>query len=106
MGYIYLFECASDHNTSYKIGFTKNKNISKRISSLQTGNKDTIKCVDIFKTKHKRKIETTLHNRFNYCRLEGEWFDLDIKDVANFKDTCENIEKNFDSLKDNPFFKK
>jgi hypothetical protein len=105
MGYIYLLECVSDDSTSYKIGFTKNKDISKRVSSLQTGNKDKIKCVDVFKTNHDRKIETSLHNQFKYCKLEGEWFDLNIRDIANFKSTCDRLEKNFDILKNNnPFY--
>jgi cyclopropane fatty-acyl-phospholipid synthase-like methyltransferase len=106
MGFVYLLECVSDYDTSYKIGFTKNKNISKRISSLQTGNKDKIKCINMFETDHGRKLETYLHNHYNYCKLNGEWFNLNISDVSNFDKTCQNAEKNFNALIENPFFNK
>jgi len=104
-GYIYLFECVSDYETTYKIGYTRNKDTKKRIRGLQTGNKNKIKCIDIFKTKHGRKVETTLHNLYSFKREGGEWFDLDYGDVLQFQDTCQKIEDNFDILDkyDNPF---
>ena len=97
--YVYLLECVSNWETTYKIGFTKNKNISKRIKGLQTGNKDVIKCIDIFETHHGRKVETALHNFYAGQRLGGEWFDLELKDVIRFQDLCGNIEKNLDKVK-------
>lgn len=103
MGFVYLLECSDDDHTEYKIGFTKK--IKPRTSQLQTGNSEEIKELCRFETKHNRKLETALHNQFSYCRKNGEWFNLDIKDIANFLNTCERIENNFNSLKDNPFFK-
>lgn len=104
-GYIYLFECVSDYETTYKIGFTRNKDMKKRIRGLQTGNKDKIKCIDIFETKHSRSVETALHQFYSFKREGGEWFDLDLVDVVNFKSTCQRIEDNIDILEDynNPF---
>lgn len=97
-GYIYLFECVSDNETSYKIGFTRNKDFKRRIRGLQTGNKDKISCVDNFQTKYGRKVEIALHNFFSHKRKGGEWFILDLEDVVSFKLACQRIEENFDAL--------
>lgn len=98
-GYVYLLECVSDYETTYKIGYTRNKDIKKRIKNLQTGNKDKIKCVDVYESeRHAKKIETTLHNLYSFKRKGGEWFDLDCGDVLQFQDTCQKIEDNFDIL--------
>lgn len=108
IGYIYLLECVSDSETTYKIGFTKNKDIKKRISNLQTGNKDKIKCINFFKTVHGRVVEISLHNLYSHKRKGGEWFELEINDVVNFLPACEMIEKNISILEsfNNPFIKK
>jgi hypothetical protein len=37
--------------------------------------------------------------------MNGEWFKLSETDVENFLAICERLEKGFDALKDNPFFK-
>ena len=105
-GYIYLFECVSNHDTSYKIGFTKNKNVNKRILNLQTGNKDKINCLYLFETNIGRKVETILHNMYSHRKIKNEWFNLEITDVASFISNCERVEKNLDALKDNHFFNK
>ncbi|NPV12878.1 MAG: hypothetical protein HPY57_13990 [Ignavibacteria bacterium] len=97
-GYIYLFKCVSDYETTYKIGYTRNKDFKKRIKGLQTGNKDKITCIDFFKTKYGRMVETTLHNLYSHKRKGGEWFELDLQDVVNFKLSCQKIEDNFKAL--------
>lgn len=104
-GYVYLLECVSDYDTTYKIGFTRNKDIKKRIKNLQTGNKNKIKCINLFKTNHGRNVETALHNLYSYKREGGEWFDLELQDVITFKETCEMIENNLDILENmnNPY---
>ena len=104
MGFIYLLECTDENQTVYKIGFTKGS-VKNRIKNLQTGNSYEIKELCVFETKY-IKLETTLHNQFSHCRKTGEWFNLNISDVANFLNTCEKIERNFDLLKDNYFFNK
>ena len=106
VGYIYLIECVTDYEQTYKIGFSKNKNIEKRLINLRTGNPGTLKIIDVFETKHNRRVETALHSKFNSKRKKGEWFEMDIDDVANFQKICENIEEGFDILKqhNNPFY--
>ena len=104
-GYIYLFECVSDWETTYKIGYTRNKDFKKRISGLQTGNKDKIRCVEYFTSLHGRKVETAMHNLYSYKRKGGEWFDLELSDITNFQNACQKLEDNFTILEEhnNPF---
>jgi len=107
MAIIYLIESVRDYDTVYKIGFTKsNTSKNNRIRNLQTGNDGKLNIIFEFKTKHGKLLEKSLHNSFSHKKIRNEWFDLDIKDVANFNKNCELIEKNFDALKDNHFFNK
>ena len=105
-GYVYLLECVSDYETTYKIGYTRNKDVKKRIKSLQTGNKDKMRCINIYESpNHAKRIEITLHNLYSFKREGGEWFKLELNDITNFKSTCQKIEENFDILDEynNPF---
>lgn len=107
MGYVYLLECSDNDSTFYKIGFTKNSIISKRIKNLQTGNKDEIRELYKYKTLYDRKLEIAIHNYFTHNRCKkGEWFQIELKDVVNFINICEKFEKGFDALKDNTYFNK
>ena len=109
MNYIYLIEAIGDHETKYKIGFTKDeKNLQKRLKSIQTGNPYKCKILQTFKTKFSRKVETSLHNKFSDRRQNGEWFNLDLEHVINFIKYCETIENNYTILNkfENPFLKK
>jgi hypothetical protein len=105
MGFIYLLECSNDDSTLYKIGYTK-KSVKSRIDKLQTGNPYQIREIANFESSHGRRVESTLHNLYKHKNIKNEWFNLDIKEVANFIQNCERIEKTFDSLKENPFFNK
>lgn len=105
---IYLISCTSHDNTEYKIGFSKDeKNAKLRLKSHQTGNPYPCKIEYIYKTKHKRKVENTLHRMYSHGRKEGEWFSLEMSDVVNFIQICDKIEKSFDILykENNHFFK-
>lgn len=109
MNYIYLIEAIGEHETKYKIGFTKDeKNLKIRLRTIQTGNPYKCKIIKTFKTKYKRKVEITLHNKFKPFRQKGEWFNLDLEQVTNFTKYCETIEDNFSFLEKsgNPFFNK
>jgi uncharacterized protein YebE (UPF0316 family) len=100
--YIYLLEDVTDNNILiYKIGFATN--IVKRMKAHRTSNPSFI-LVNSFETKYNRKVETALHNIHKSKLYGGEWYCLDDDDVNKFTEKCEMIEKNFDSLKDNPFF--
>lgn len=104
MTIIYLLECKNDDSVLYKIGSTKN--VENRIKKLQTGNPYEIKEIAKFESSHGQLVERALHNGFGYCRKKGEWFQIELKDVVNFINICEKIEKGFDALKDNTYFNK
>lgn len=95
MDIIYLLQ---DQVGYYKIGFTKNS-AEKRIKGLQTGNSGDLDIIYEFKTNHKRKLETALHNRFKHMHYNREFYMLDDAEVSNFIETCNTIEKGLDSLK-------
>ena len=105
MSTIYLIESIRDYDTVYKIGYTKLDNAKNRLMQLQTGNDGNLKIINEYKTNYKTKLETSLKNLYKHKKIKNEWFYLDIKDIANFLEICERLEKGFDALKDNPFFK-
>ena len=107
MPIIYLIESVRDYDTVYKIGYTKSNNAKKnRIRNLQTGNDGKLTIVQEYHTNYGTSLERSLHNIYNHKNIRNEWFELDIKDIAKFKETCEKIENNFEALKDNPFIQK
>ena len=86
----------------YKIGYSKSKeSLQGRVKSLQTGCPVKIEVV--------KTIEGTLddekqiHNSFNQCREEGEWFkfnDFLLKKVCDYMGKLENENnKNFITIK-------
>lgn len=92
--FIYLIRC--DLSGHYKIGIAKS--IQSRMKQLQTGQSSTLTLMDSFESEYASKIEKALHNRFSYCRLEGEWFEFSFKEVSEFKGLCFKIENNFKFL--------
>jgi len=98
MDYIYLLESREELQYIYKIGFTKN--IDLRIKQLRTANPD-LSIITFFKTKHKRKLESTLHKLFSHKHYKQEFFLLEFEDVKNFIPLCNKIEQNLDLLENN-----
>lgn len=71
----FVYFISDGENT--KIGIAKDMN--KRLNSLQVGNPKKLKIVSFIPCvteNSARKIEKFLHNSFQCCRLEGEWFKL------------------------------
>lgn len=106
VSYIYLIESITDYEHVYKIGYTKNKNIKNRLRTLKTGNHGDVKVVYMFETKHERKVELAMQQKYYTNRLNGEWFDIDLEDVVNFEKNCQTFEKGFDIMKEynNPYY--
>lgn len=92
MDLIYLLK---DSLGYYKIGFTKNS-IETRIKQLQTGNSGNFEIIFTFKTKHNRKLETSLHNMFKYKHVNREFYELNLEDEEKFKKLCESLELAYD----------
>lgn len=106
LGFIYLIESYTELETLYKIGYTKHENVAKkRIPGLKTGNPAQLTVRSKFATVHGRKVETALHNLYSHKNRDGEWFELENYDVANFLTTCQQIENNCTLLvvSNNPF---
>lgn len=102
-GYVYLI-CDPSNNT-FKIGVTRNLE-SQRIKKLQTGNSTELFLSSIYKTKYPFKLESMLHFKFANKNELNEWFNLDAKDVGQFKNICKETEKVIECLLDNLFFNK
>ena len=105
MGIVYLL-CEWPEE-KYKIGTTK-RDVSKRISELQTGNSNEIIEINRFESDIYKKIEAWLHRKYsNVKTVSGgqEWFMLEDEDVINFTKTCEEVEGTIKYMMEhNPFF--
>lgn len=99
MGYIYLIESIDDHETKYKVGYSKN--VEQRRKQLQTSTDADLKVVYEIETAHKQNVERALHRFYSGKRTEREFFRLDIDDVINFPALCEKIENNLTFLQKN-----
>ena len=104
MAFVYLL-CDSGHDGMFKIGVTKTT-IEKRIKQLQTGNGSEIFIVDYHETDYPYYIERMLHQKFCCDRKVGEWFEMDIDQVKQFKEECHRLEELIITMKDNKFFMK
>jgi hypothetical protein len=101
LDYIYLIESYSEYESTYKIGFTKHKDPIIRLKQLKTGNHSELSVVYLFPTKHKRKIESSLHRQYSGKRISGEWFRLEDDDIINFEKRCKVLEQSFDYIEEN-----
>ena len=104
MGTVYLLGDWSNEGV-YKIGVTRGK-VENRIKKLQTGNSGEIYLVNHYESDHPFILEKMLHTKYFDKRVMNEWFALNIDDVISFKETCNELQKNINALKDNYFFKK
>lgn len=102
-GYVYLI--CDNITEKYKIGVTK-QDINKRLKKLQTGNSTELFVRHYYKTDYPFRMEKMLHNKFNHKRILNEWFDLDDDVIINFPKYCQEVEKQINALKENPFFAK
>lgn len=102
-GFVYLI--CDNKNEVFKIGVTK-KTIEKRIKELQTGNSTELFISKYHESEYPYTVENMLHTHFKIENVLNEWFELSAEDVTNFNETCEEMEKRIEILKDNPFFQK
>jgi len=81
-GFIYIIK--QESTNKYKIGFTENNDIKKRIKSLQTGNPFLLIEVGKFRASSK-KTEKTVHDILKNRRINinNEWLELSKEEVEN-----------------------
>jgi len=103
-GYVYLLTDFDSFPEKFKIGITKQEP-EKRIKQLQTGCSGEIVLLRTYKSKFYKKIEKFLHRKYKKYNSNGgtEWFELPDEEVLTFIEECENAEKMFIPLIDNPF---
>jgi hypothetical protein len=89
-------------NETYKIGVTK-REISKRISELQTGNANKISLLRSYKSDNYLKVERWLHRKHFGSKTEAknEWRHLDDEYVFSFLDDCKLADDNIKFLLEN-----
>lgn len=75
-GYIYLLH--SDHG--HKIG--KAKNVPQRISQFTLKLPYPVELIHTISAKDMAQAEKQLHERFAHARINGEWFALELADIA------------------------
>lgn len=76
-GYVYLIGTPIFH--WYKIGKSVNPEI--RIQDLGILLPFKIKVIGIWKAENHHALETELHDKYKYCRINGEWFRFEHKEV-------------------------
>jgi len=79
MGYVYLFRMGK----YWKLGATND--LLRRGREIKTLLPEKCEVVHSFRTDDPTGIEAYWHRRFESKRREGEWFELNAKDIAAFK---------------------
>lgn len=83
---VYLIS-SGEIDKQYKIGFTR-REVKERLKEFKTGNSNTLEIVSVFESKWGTKIEAILHRRYRNFQIDGEWFNLDEKQVKEFYQDC------------------
>ena len=92
---VYLISCGDGSNKKYKIGYTKNS-VASRLKQLKTGNSSDLIIEKVHTSKWGTKIEAILHRKYSTQRISGEWFDLELFQVADFLKDCQNLDEYFE----------
>ena len=79
-GYIYIAKAGISNH--YKIGFTANSDIDKRISAHQTSSPERLDRIGSFPVSS-IKTEKTIHKKFSHKKVRGEWFELSDEEVKD-----------------------
>ena len=93
--YVYLI--SDINNYTYKIGISNNP--EKRLRTLQTGNDRILKIIHKVFCENYNDVETALHNKYSFLKVNGEWFELSEQDVKNFPESCKKMDENFKLIK-------
>lgn len=100
---VYLICAEINGERLYKIGYTR-REVEKRIKELKTGNAADFYIVNSFKSKWGTKIESQIHQRLKYKKVNGEWFKLSDEDVDSFIDICEQIDNNLEIVSKGTYY--
>ena len=99
MNKVYLISAGDyEEDKRYKIGYTKRK-VLDRIKDFKTGNSQTFEVICEFESIYATQIESALHKKYYYSRIEGEWFILSAAEISEFKEACKFFHDTFELLK-------
>lgn len=87
-GFVYLLKSPSG---AYKIGRTKNPKDRKRTFNVKLPFE--IEFISLIKTPNMVNLERQLHDRFSRKHIDGEWFNLNEKDVQYIKSLEGNVKR-------------
>lgn len=76
----YIYFILNYDSQAVKIGIAKN--VKRRLASLQTSSPSELELLSTIKTKsvnNARKIEKSLHEKFDKNRIRGEWFKANVE---------------------------
>ena len=76
-----------------KIGYSENESPYKRFHQFKTYAPFGAECLGFITTSTPNDLERELHKKFSANRLEGEWFDISIKEVNNVIENYSNREQ-------------
>lgn len=86
----------SDEN-QYKIGYTR-REVEQRVKEFKTGNCNDLQIISVYESEWGTKIEASLHRKFKWKKIDGEWFYLEKEEVKNFINECQSLHDNFELL--------
>jgi Meiotically up-regulated gene 113 len=92
---VYLVSSGVNGQKLYKIGYTR-RDVWDRIREFKTGNASQFEIVDVYNSKWGTKIERHLHTFYKVHKVDGEWFNLTIDQLKDFRRICEISHNNFE----------
>ena len=101
--YVYLImQVDNQGNELFKIGITK-KEISDRLSTLQTGNPNKLSILKFYESTNYKQIERLLHKKYYSNRTEAinEWFSISNEAVMSLIDDCKKLDETLNYIKEN-----
>lgn len=89
-GYVYILKSDSGY---WKIGRAKNP--ANRIETFHVKLPFVVNYEIVIPATGYVALEQELHARFDYCRVNGEWFELTDGDIADLKREFKNVAEQF-----------
>lgn len=89
-GYVYILRSDSGY---WKIGRAKNP--ANRLKTFTVKLPFVVNYEMVIPSTDYAALEQELHARFDYCRVNGEWFELTDGDIADLKREFENVAEQF-----------
>lgn len=81
-GYVYFIYSPDLYKLNiHHIKIGQSRKPEKRLKQLQTGNSFKLVIYKSIKSIDYKNIEKQLHNKYDYCNVYNEWFDMTLNQV-------------------------